>query len=206
MTRGHLREIEKATVKLTKKRGQGVLVKGNCILTAAHCITYSGNGEMALGDYFTEDIQTQRGAFKASPLAVEPVSDIAVLGAVDGQATEEFFQEWCRFEDFCEKTKPVELCPAKYYKPGQSFKIWILTHTGEWVIGKATSPRVGAHLVFVEAEKSIKGGTSGGPIVNELGQLVGLVSTFGGTGGHSRSGPSPCPSLTLPVWILHLIA
>lgn len=58
------------------------------------------------------------------------------------------------------------------------------------------------HCLWVEADEPIEGGASGGPIVNESGELVGIISNFGGTieqGG--RTGLTPRPHLALPVWV-----
>src|SRR5262249_32084812 len=69
-----------ATVSLSDLGGQGVLVPGGLILTAAHCIKWSGTGAMVLGDYFVERIKTRDGrSFRASVCAAEPVADIAAL-------------------------------------------------------------------------------------------------------------------------------
>jgi hypothetical protein len=104
---------EKATVRLMRLDdhdvlvpvAQGVLVPGGYILTAAHCINWDGHGTMALGDWFIETIQAYDGTrYKLSPCAVEPMSDIAALEAVDGQA---MYEECCAFEEFCEATEPV---------------------------------------------------------------------------------------------------
>ena len=73
-------KVAKATVRLTRSGGQGVLVCGNVILTAAHCIGFNLEGGMVLGDFYIEDIETAQGMLKVGPLAVEPISDIAVLG------------------------------------------------------------------------------------------------------------------------------
>ena len=42
--------VEKATVRLTGKGGQGVLVPGGLIVTAAHCVNWYLEGGMAMGD------------------------------------------------------------------------------------------------------------------------------------------------------------
>jgi len=90
-----------------KKGGQGVLVGGNLILTAAHCVTYTLTGAMVLGEYFVEKIKTKDGAeLEVCPWAVEPMSDIAVLGALDEQ---ECSDKGKAFEVFCDQTKPVYL-------------------------------------------------------------------------------------------------
>jgi len=83
-------DVEKATVTILGRIGQGVLIKNNLIITAAHCIDFKNEGEMVVGGYFIEKIKTSEKELKVAPLAVEPVSDIAVLGSLDGQ---EFLKE-----------------------------------------------------------------------------------------------------------------
>ena len=51
-----------ATVRLDNLGGQGVLVPGGFILTAAHCIQWNGEVEMAMVDRFIESITTKSGA------------------------------------------------------------------------------------------------------------------------------------------------
>jgi hypothetical protein len=81
---------EKATVRFLRRDeqgadapvGQGVLVPGGFIITATHCINWDGEGTMVLGDHYVERIKASNGAtYKVSPDAVEPMLDIAALGA-----------------------------------------------------------------------------------------------------------------------------
>jgi hypothetical protein len=203
----YLERAAMATVTITRKRGKGVLVNGGLILTAAHCITYHCEGQMVLGDYYIETIKTAGGKLlKAQPLAVEPVSDIAVLGALDGQ---DFGDEVLQFETFCEKTKPVPMCLSRY-RLFQSFSVRILNRDWKWVRGNAMICAEGAPVLFVEAKEQVKGGASGGPIINESGELVGIVSNFSfryrarngdKPAKFESTGSVPCPHLTLPVWV-----
>ncbi len=82
-----------ATVRFLEKdgahRGQGVLVPGPWILSAAHVVHWDHTGAMA-GSFnereFLQEITVAGGSrFRVYPQAVEPVHDLAVLGAVDGQ-------------------------------------------------------------------------------------------------------------------------
>jgi trypsin len=76
--------VSAATVRVTGRGGQGVLIPGGFILTAAHCIDWDTNGKMVLGEHFEERIVTSDGReLFVAPVAVEPVADIAVLGAMD---------------------------------------------------------------------------------------------------------------------------
>jgi hypothetical protein len=195
--------VEKATVTLSRMGGQGVLVTGNLIITAAHCIGFKTDGSMVLGDFFIEDIETAQGNFKVTPLAVEPVCDVAVLGSLDNQT---FFNEAEQFEMFCEKTKPVRLC-LQDFTPAQSFPVYIYTHKKTWVAGRATEWGKDAPALEIDADEPIEGGTSGGPVIDEAGELVSIVSNFsvGATGNKKSEGSGPRPHLALPVWVCRAI-
>lgn len=186
--------VEAATVKLLELGGQGVLVPGGYILTAAHCVNWSIKGGMVLGDFCLHRIQTADGELlDVTPYAVEPVNDIAALGALDDQAAP---QKADAFEEFCESTPPVPVCTDEYAF-GEYFPVHIYTHKGEWIAGQAA--RFGSFVtgsLFVEPDSSIEGGTSGSPVVNDRGQLVAIVSNTGEVGG-----TSPRPHLALPGWI-----
>lgn len=52
----------------------------------------------------------------------------------------------------------------------------------------------------------IEGGTSGGPVVDDAGRLVGVVSHAAETSGATQPGMIPVARLALPRWILEQIA
>lgn len=184
--------VEAATVSLTKKGGRGVLVGGGLILTAAHCVEYRTEGAMALGDHFLEPF-TSAGGEKliVCPVIVEPVSDIAVLGPLDGQT---FYEDCERFEEFSEHTKPVPLCLDEF-ELLSPFPVYIYGCDG-WTRSTAQLCRRDANLIAFEFGTQFKPGTSGSPVTNESGQLVGIVS---------HDGAAPRPHLALPVWICQRI-
>ncbi len=189
-------KIEAATVRFPRKDGQGVLVPGQMIVTAAHVVSWSTEGGMALGDYYIEEIKAGSCIFKVQPLAVEPVTDIAVLGALDGQV---FPDEAEAFEEFCESTAPVSICTVDF--PWHSpFPVHVLTHTGRWVSARATQWGVDDSVLSIEASEGIEGGTSGGPVVTNDGLLLGVVSTVGGE--PPRTGMIPRVHLAAPVWLV----
>lgn len=196
-------DVAKATVTFLRKGGQGVLVNSNLIITAAHCTNYSCEGEMALGDYFIEEIKAGGRELKVTPLAVEPVSDIAVLGSLDDQ---EFVNEANDFNKFCEHTKPVLLCRSEF-ELFREFRVHIYTHKGIWVTGSAMKCREDAEVLHVESDEQIEGGTSGGPIINDSGELVSIVSNFSLATEvlHKSNGLAPRPHLALPVWLCNRI-
>jgi CBS domain-containing protein len=155
---------------------------------------------MALGDFFIEEIEINNSRFRVAPLAVEPVNDIAVLGKPD---IPKYAME---FEDFCEKIKPVPLCTSDFAL-FEKFNIHIYTHKRNWVTGLAQQCSENATTLFIEADEPIEGGTSGGPVINDLGELVGIVSQTleDMKGRHKPVGPIPRPHLTLPVWVCRRI-
>jgi S1-C subfamily serine protease len=57
--------------------------------------------------------------------------------------------------------------------------------------------------VAVEFEAPIKGGTSGSPVINSNGLLVGVISQASDT--HPSTALMPRPHLALPVWIWNRI-
>jgi hypothetical protein len=199
------RAIVQACVTVIKQdgaRGRGVLVAGELVLTAAHCVDYTLEGGMALGDYFFQELQTTRGPFKTQPLAVEPVADIAVLGALDGQ---EFLEAVEAFETWCADTLPVPVClepvPVREWFPA-----YLYTHRETWLQGRAQLVREDAHALWFEFADQIEAGTSGSPIVTEKGEIIGIVSRSNFTPGQAGcQGVNPRPHLTVPGWVMHRI-
>jgi S1-C subfamily serine protease len=200
---------EKATVRFLRRDeqgvdmpvAQGVLVPDGFIITAAHCIDWDGNGAMALGDHFVERIRAGNGViYTVSPYAVEPMRDIAALAAVDG-----LHEECNAFEEFCEATEPVPVSTDDF-PIGTSVPVHVLTHRGAWVTGRAR--RYGFQIggaVAVEFDAPIESGTSGGPVIDDNGLLVGVVSQAGAVEGQRQTGLMPRPHLALPVWIRNRI-
>jgi hypothetical protein len=157
---------------------------------------------MVLGFHFIEEIETIHGKLKVGPLAIEPVQDIAVLGALDEQY---FCGEATMFEEFCEKIKPVPIC-VNNFELFQNFPVYIYTHKMEWIKGKAQQCEYDAPMLAIETEVQVEEGTSGSPIINESGELVGIVSHFSISSENSKSaGLVPSPHLALPVWVWQTI-
>ena len=185
-------------VKLPGLGGHGVLV-GEYIITAAHCLNYRNDGSMAMGDYYIEQVIIRRGPIKARPLVVEPVSDIAVLGCLDEQ---EFSDDAEAFEEFCNTTTPARLARIE---PGirKPIRVRIHGHDGRWIPGTATRFTENVSSICVDAESEVKGGASGGPIINPAGELVAIVSNFSIPPDKrmKATGAAPCPLLALPVWM-----
>lgn len=78
--------IAAATVRFVARAGQGVVVPGRLIVTAAHVIEWDGNGRMALGVRHLETLEIGGLELMTELYAAEPVSDIAILRVADDQA------------------------------------------------------------------------------------------------------------------------
>lgn len=193
--------IEKATfiVHSSKGQGQGVLVEGGFVFTAAHCVDFTLTGGMALGDHCLHHVETSDGSQLAlSLLAVEPISDLAVLGPPDNQTFEDEYDE---FERVYDQTPSLSL-DVREHEVKMLFDIHIFTPKKTWLDGKAMLTQPGAKLIVVNTNEPIEGGTSGGPIVNEHGELVAVVSHSCSVAGGDTQ-PYLCRAL--PVWTLSQI-
>jgi hypothetical protein len=174
--------VERATVKLKKLGGKGVLVPGGYILTAAHCLEWDGRGGMVLGDHFLETIITADGKELLTEVrCAEPCADIAVLGVPDNQT---FYDEAEALEEWCEQTTPVSLrtTPVPHSYPNDEFLIVHFQNlAGGWMSGRVA--RYGLPLeedagsVVLQCQGGeLVSGMSGSPIVDDAGGLVGVIS------------------------------
>lgn len=163
---------------------------------------------MVLGDYYLERVKTADGAeLTLSPCCVEAMADIAVLAAPDDQA---FYREATAVGEFFDSVEPPRVSMDEY-RFMEEFRIFVRSHQGKWIAGKAQQCSTDKHCqsLFIQTEEHIHGGTSGGPIVNDRGELVAIVSNFGGTADESneqetfaaKEGLAPRPYLTLPLWV-----
>jgi hypothetical protein len=193
-------KIENATITIIKSRSHGVLIRNQMILTAAHCVNYRLKGEMVLPpqDYIIEEIKTQVGNLRVSPSCIELTKDIAVLGQVDDP---ELYDDMKLFDEFCTNTPPIKICRNKL-EADKKYKILIYSHEKEWITGYAMLYFPESPMLSLEVDKPIKKGTSGSAVINEKGEIIGIVSYTSEqhcTGGASR------PLLALPVWVCRKI-
>jgi S1-C subfamily serine protease len=204
--------VARATVTIFKDEesgpiGQGFLVHGGYILTAAHCVPWSGEGQMPLGEYFLVTVIAADGRrLTGQVVAVEPVSDIAVIGSPDGQT---FSSQATDFDNYLESTEGLILCKDDF-PFGAGFPVQIYTHTAEWISGEATQWGENVPTLSFETKPPVVAGTSGSAIVNDRGEVVGVVSSASETAeeaGDSDVYDGTCarPCQSLPVWLWRAI-
>jgi hypothetical protein len=153
-------EISSATVTIVANGGSGVLVPGSLIITAAHCIEWNCTGAMSAwsGARPLVEIRTNRGQkIRLEPYAVEPCTDIAVLGPTDY----EHLTEDCEaFDEFCQSTKPVTVL-AENFQHDQKLEVHIFGSRMRSVVGTAIQRTPSPLWTYVETGKQIAGGFSG---------------------------------------------
>lgn len=191
-------KIDDAVVQIPSMGGRGVLI-GEIIVTAAHCVSFKTDGSMILGDYIIEEVETRCGErIKVTPLAVEPVADIAVLGCLDAQ---EFPDEAKAFGEYCKVTSPFPLARRRI-PCGKPVAIRVLNADGKWTDGEAELCDESGPYIWIEAQSEIIGGASGGPILNHHEELIAIVSNSSvPTPGLKSTGRCPYLLNVLPQWI-----
>lgn len=191
------KRIEAATVRLTEKGGCGVLVEGGLIFTAAHCLDLATNGDVALGEYQVQRIETANGKELLAELQfADLATDLAVLGAPDDNA---FFEESESFREFCDVTAGAKICNWNP-KSSKNYEVHILTHRREWIAGTTECVKPEATRIIVATNERIESGTSGSAVVAATGELIGVVSlSIDDTKPFQTVCPVAC--LSLPVWL-----
>jgi hypothetical protein len=194
-----MNRLRQCTVKLPQLVGQGVLVKGGFVLTASHCLQWdydTGTGA-TLGGQLPFDIVCSTGkTFRLGAHFVDVVSDVAVLGPLDSQV----FPEDCEaFEAFCNEVDGLDICKT-LPNEREEFPLKVWSHEGFEI---DCTGDMWDHLgTKIWVTGPIKGGTSGGPIVNQNGELISIVSQISiGNKHRPFDGPNPIVWRTLPEFI-----
>jgi hypothetical protein len=200
--------IELATVPVRSKSmkpgegGQGVYIGNHFVLTAAHCLDFDTHSGNALGGYNIYYIDRPEGdPIWCSPVFIDPCSDLAVIGACDDQVIPERFFE---FQRFFRDIAPIRI-RRDPLPPGEPIHCEIRSHLGSWISGRMTQEYC-EPFAFLEADENILGGTSGGPIVDDDGNIIAIVSTGGGMGEETTEARNSVPSLWLPPWLLEEVS
>jgi hypothetical protein len=192
------RAVEAATVS-TETGGCGVLVPGGYVLTATHCIQWDGTAGLVLGDHHPIAITTRDGAhFRLGPGFADAVTDMAALGDLDCQEASE---DCDAFEAWRERIAPIPIRSLRPI-PGVLTRAHVQWPDGEW--GHAAVVNWSPHetawgTLWLQTARPLVSGMSGGPIVDDDGRVLGVVSH--GT----KEGRMPLACAALPGWLMKRI-
>jgi serine protease Do len=145
-----------------KGAGSGVLIAGNCVLTAAHLV-------QAEDFVVVQFIHGQE--IEATVLSSSTLADVALLG----------------LKEIPEQGKPATIGNSNEMKVGEPicivgapFEISYTLTTGH-ISNRVTGNTIGRGLTEIEyfqTDAAINKGNSGGPMFNMKGEVIGLVSGF----------------------------
>ena len=200
-------EIVKAASKsvLAVGKGRGFVLDTKsdteppAIVTAAHCLPHLPD---AHPNSYTEErtymtllgrLDEQGQPVTAECLFVDPVADIAVLGAPDGQSR---YEEHDAYYDLINTLSGLHVSDPPEQSSG-----WLLGLDGQWF--SCTIENFDGSLAISDASAAIDGGMSGSPILADDGTAIGTVCSSDG-GGASSFG-QPCLTYNLPGWLLRQI-
>lgn len=184
-----LREARKRKLRLRPRRWLRVVV------TAAHCLGPKLPPAHAMA-FAEEKIYNLLGSLDGSKanicaecLFVDPVADIAVLGAPDNQASQEMYEQAEAYEAL------VDVAPALRIGKPRTGRGWILSLDGHWV---PTPMKIHSTLFGIALSTGpTEGGMSGSPILNDAGRAIGVVVIGEETVGEPN-GPQPILERDLP--------
>lgn len=195
-------------------------IRERLVITAAHClqrfrdetndegvleqVRYDGIQDRIAEDGLMQDyaaiFRNLLGSLEDSELCiwgdcwfVDPVADIAILGAPDSQALSE---QYDAYEEWIERADPIGIGRLRV----EDKRAFVLSLKGEWV--QVASPvRANANLMtrsfWVEDSSPFEAGMSGSPLVTDDGRAIALISTISIGGG-----PNAAPLLNrLPGWL-----
>jgi hypothetical protein len=163
--------------------GTGFLVQGEYIVTAAHCLPrWPAHGRFPGDDWVSVPIAAREGGQRAVALIafIDPVSDLAILAdhgsggellAVDdrGKALD-------AFENLLRGVRSLPL-RLDDFPPGEAVRVHVYTSSKRWAVGKATLYHERATSLFAEFPSGLPGGTSGAPVIDDRGRVVGVASS-----------------------------
>ena len=160
-------ELEVAAATVRVPGGMGVLVPGGYVLTAASLLS---PGARSASVTVTVACGTR---LALQPVTLELVDDIAVLGP-RRLASNRAFARWS------EGTIPVPL----HFNVASTLDVRTLMNGRTWVGGTATRLyRPGSARppgsATLETRSPVRYGSAGGPVVDEVGRLVGVLTSNG---------------------------
>ena len=162
--------------------GCGFVAAGRYVITAAHCLP-SVPVDLT-DDELATTIESWDGKDKTKLVVIycDPISDIAVLKN-EKLSGGDLPQEWT--EAFDRLVRRIGSARTDLSFPVETpLRFYIRTHTEAWLSGAAGFLPLGPiFYASVDEGKQIPAGTSGSPVFNQKGEVIGLVSESSEGGG-----------------------
>jgi hypothetical protein len=185
--------------------GLGVFVEPTLVVTTSHSLPREG-GRITLPNPEagpTEMLPVIIGGLAAKSRAhtvvasVDPCIDVACLSDRTWRGAALPDSGLLKFTQFAKEHEPAKLRPAAIpsTKKPKPIKAHLLTQDGTWLEGSLD----GSALTLTTPPEGQANGTASGPVFDDKGQLVGLV-TFGGVG--AQGGTVAVLTQVLPAWVL----
>jgi hypothetical protein len=162
--------------------GCGFVAAGRYVIPAAHCLPRIPAHHF---DELATTIRSWDGKDKTKLVVIycDPISDIAVLKN-ETLSGGDLPQEWTEaFDRLVTRTGSARIDLS--FPVDTPLRFYIRTHTEAWCTGstKALNPLGPIFCAFIDEGKQIPDGTSGSPVFNQKGEVIGLVSEGGECGG-----------------------
>ncbi len=129
---------------------------------------------------------------------VDPVGDVAVLMAPDYEPLPEQYEAWCEFIE-----RRCFALPAAAPPRAESFQGYMLSLENQWIPCDVEKQKYVRRFTVADSSGGIKGGMSGSPIIDQVGNAVGVLSTGIITDKvASETHGQPCLVEHLPAWLI----
>lgn len=183
-------------VSLPASKSRGVLLENQFIITSAQCLRSDSAVEISFVINRHVLVVTEKHKFNTRVVFADPVSDFAVLGAVEPPENAEDFH---KYELFCHFSPKVSICWSRnpLYEP---FSLFAFNDEKCWVEVSGEVFPDEEHQIVLTFDPLIGKPALGSPVVNRNGKLVSIVTRQARDGQEA----SVCPrlDLMLPMWIL----
>lgn len=160
-------------VEGTRTRQQVTLTRG-LVITAAHCLPWCPPLIGPVADWRERTYDNVLGpmngemTISAECLFIDPIGDLAVLGAAETLGDDEAAQE---AYDILTEQDAIPLTVAQQQEEG---RVWLLSLNGDWFSATLTDDRA---MRIKDAAEGIEPGMSGSPIIDDAGRAIGVLTT-----------------------------
>lgn len=174
--------------KNRRARGLGFVASGEYVVTAAHNLPPPPNFIKGVYNYDALLVEMSTGdTFEMEPVFVDPCADLAVLAISDEE------QE---AREALEEVVPLQIAwsPIVGARSGT-----VATHD-RGLVKVIYNSRAASNRVTFAGRSPFVGGTSGGPVLDQHGRVLAVVSQTTAADSH-RQGWGPALGECLPVWL-----